>query len=44
MKKLLILISLVVFSFSNAFAVTLSDALNQTYQNFQTTAAKILIK
>ena len=33
MKKLLILISLVVFSFSNAFAVTLYDALNQTYQN-----------
>ena len=33
MKKLLILISLVIFSFSNAFAVTLYDALNQTYQN-----------
>ena len=33
MKKLLILISLVVFSFSNAIAVTLYDALNQTYQN-----------
>ena len=33
MKKLLILISLVVFSFSNALAVTLYDALNQTYQN-----------
>jgi outer membrane protein len=33
MKKLLILISLTVFSFSNAFAVTLYDALNQTYQN-----------
>ena len=33
MKILLILISLVVFSFSNALAVTLYDALNQTYQN-----------
>ena len=33
MKKLLILISLIVFSFGNAFAVTLYDALNQTYQN-----------
>ena len=33
MKKILILISLTVFSFSNAFAVTLYDALNQTYQN-----------
>ena len=33
MKKLLILISLTLFSFSNAFAVTLYDALNQTYQN-----------
>jgi len=33
MKKLLILVSLTVFSFSNAFAVTLYDALNQTYQN-----------
>ena len=33
MKKLLILISLVVFSFGNAIAVTLYDALNQTYQN-----------
>jgi len=33
MKKLLILISLTVFSFSNAVAVTLYDALNQTYQN-----------
>ena len=33
MKKLLILISLVVLSFSNALAVTLYDALNQTYQN-----------
>ena len=33
MKKILILIILTVFSFSNAFAVTLYDALNQTYQN-----------
>ena len=33
MKKLLILVSLTVFSFSNATAVTLYDALNQTYQN-----------
>ena len=33
MKKILILISLTVFSFSNALAVTLYDALNQTYQN-----------
>ena len=33
MKKLLILISLTLFSFSNAIAVTLYDALNQTYQN-----------
>ena len=33
MKKLLILIILTVFSFSNAIAVTLYDALNQTYQN-----------
>jgi outer membrane protein len=33
MKKLLILVILTVFSFSNAFAVTLYDALNQTYQN-----------
>ena len=33
MKKLLILISLTVFCFSNAIAVTLYDALNQTYQN-----------
>ena len=33
MKKLLILISLTLFSFSNALAVTLYDALNQTYQN-----------
>ena len=33
MKKLLILISLTLFGFSNALAVTLYDALNQTYQN-----------
>ena len=33
MKKLLIFISLTMFSFSNAIAVTLYDALNQTYQN-----------
>ncbi|MDC0921526.1 TolC family protein [Candidatus Pelagibacter sp.] len=33
MKKLLILVSLTVFSFSNAIAVTLYDALNQTYKN-----------
>ena len=33
MKKILILVSLTVFSFSNVFAVTLYDALNQTYQN-----------
>jgi outer membrane protein len=33
MKKILILITLTMFSFSNAIAVTLYDALNQTYQN-----------
>ena len=33
MKKILILVSLTLFSFSNALAVTLYDALNQTYQN-----------
>ena len=33
MKKILITISLIAFSFSNAIAVTLYDALNQTYQN-----------
>ena len=33
MKKILILVSLTLFSFSNTFAVTLYDALNQTYQN-----------
>ena len=33
MKKILILISLALFQFSNVSAVTLFDALNQTYQN-----------
>jgi outer membrane protein len=33
MKKILITISLTLFSFSNALAVTLYDALNQAYQN-----------
>ena len=33
MKKLLLVVSLTVFSFSNVIAVTLYDALNQTYQN-----------
>ena len=33
MKKLLLVVSLTAFSFSNAIAVTLYDALNQTYQN-----------
>ena len=33
MKKLLLVVSLITFSFSNAIAVTLYDALNQTYQN-----------
>tara|TARA_B110000008_G_scaffold208930_1_gene207769 strand:+ start:53 stop:1345 length:1293 start_codon:yes stop_codon:yes gene_type:complete len=33
MKKLLILIALTLLNFSNAFAVTLYEALNQTYQN-----------
>ena len=33
MKKLLLVVSLTVFSFSNAIAVTLYDALNQTYKN-----------
>jgi outer membrane protein len=33
MKKILILISLILLSFSNALAVTLYEALNQTYQN-----------
>ena len=33
MKKILVLISLSLFYFSNAFSVTLYDALNQTFQN-----------
>ena len=33
MKKLLLIIILTAFTFSNAFAVTLYDALNQTYKN-----------
>ena len=33
MKILITLISLALFNFSNAIAVTLYDALNQTYQN-----------
>ena len=33
MKKIIIIISLTLFCFSNAFAVTLYDALNQTYKN-----------
>ena len=33
MKKFFILISLILFNFNNVFAVTLYDALNQTYQN-----------
>ena len=33
MKKLLLIISLTLFSFNNASAVTVYDALNQTYQN-----------
>ena len=33
MKKIVILICLTLFSFNNASAVTLYDALNQTYQN-----------
>ncbi len=33
MKKIFVLISLSLFYFSNAFSVTLYDALNQTYQN-----------
>ena len=33
MKKILILVSLVLLNFSNVSAVTLYDALNQTYQN-----------
>ena len=33
MKKFFILISLILFNFSNALAITLYDALNQTYRN-----------
>ena len=33
MKKIFIIIIVLIFYFSNAFAVTLVDALNQTYQN-----------
>ena len=33
MKKILILVSLVLFNFNSVSAVTLYDALNQTYQN-----------
>ena len=33
MKKILIIVSLTLFNFNNAVAVTLYDALNQTYQN-----------
>ena len=33
MKKIILLISLSLFYFNNALAVTLYDALNQTYQN-----------
>ena len=33
MKKILALISLSLFYFSNAFSVTLYDALNQTFEN-----------
>ncbi len=33
MKKIFVLISLSLFCFSNAFSVTLYDALNQTYKN-----------
>jgi outer membrane protein len=45
MKKILILVSLTVFSFSNAIAVTLYDALNQTYQNnIQLNAEREIIK
>ena len=33
MKKILVLISLSLFCFSNAFSLTLYDALNQTYKN-----------
>ena len=33
MKKIFIIVILSIFYFSNAFAITLLDALNQTYQN-----------
>ena len=33
MKKIFIIVIASIFYFSNAFAVTLLDALNQTYQN-----------
>ena len=33
MKKIFLIISLTFFSFNSAFAVTLYDALNQTYKN-----------
>jgi outer membrane protein len=45
MKKLLLVVSITVFSFSNAIAVTLYDALNQTYQtNIQLNAERENIK
>ncbi|MDC0352982.1 TolC family outer membrane protein [Candidatus Pelagibacter sp.] len=45
MKKILLLVSLTLFSFSNAIAVTLYDALNQTYQNnFQLNAERENLK
>ena len=45
MKKILLLISLSLFYFSNAFSVTLYDALNQTYQNnIQLNAEREIIK
>ena len=33
MKKILIIVIVSIFYFSNAFAVTLLDALNQTFKN-----------
>ena len=33
MKKIILIISLTIFNFSTVFAVTLFDALNQTYKN-----------
>ena len=33
MKKIFLLVSLILFYFNNAFAITLYDALNQTYKN-----------